>query len=341
MDTNTFGWTSPPPPSAGLTYKGAWNAFTNNPFLQSGVGVGGEYYIVSVAGTTDLDGVTDWQVGDWAIFEGATNMWQKIDNHDIQSYTTIQEEGSNLTQQSVLDFQGAGVTATNGAGKTIVTIPIQPAYATIQEEGSSLPQRSTIDFQGIGVQATDVGGKTVVTVLSGLPATAYGLYSQTANSTPVTGTVVESTIIGAGVGTLSVPPNGFFVGASFRADIGGTIQTANNQTIRVRVKSNAGVILTDSGVQSLDNLSSSIWSMSINFTIRKIGVAGVADIVSIGRFDYSKTVNGTVEGFAFNTPNTTTFDTTISNTLNLTVEWGSANVGNSIYSESFVLNKIY
>lgn len=122
MDTATFGWTSPPPPSAGLTYKGAWNAFTNNPFLQSGVGVGGEYYIVSVAGTTDLDGTTDWQVGDWAIFEGATNMWQKIDNHDIQSYTTIQNEGTNLTQESVLDFQGAGVTATNGAGKTIVTI---------------------------------------------------------------------------------------------------------------------------------------------------------------------------------------------------------------------------
>lgn len=81
MDTATFGWTSPPPPSAGLVYNGVWNAFTNNPFLQSGVGVNGEYYIVSVAGTTDLDGVTDWQVGDWAIFNGTD--WQKIDNSDL------------------------------------------------------------------------------------------------------------------------------------------------------------------------------------------------------------------------------------------------------------------
>ena len=49
---------------SGLTYMGAWNANTNVPFLQSGVGVAGEYYIVSVAGTTNLDGTFDWQVGD-------------------------------------------------------------------------------------------------------------------------------------------------------------------------------------------------------------------------------------------------------------------------------------
>ena len=35
------------------------------PTLASGVGTQGHYYIVSVAGTTNLDGVTDWQVGDW------------------------------------------------------------------------------------------------------------------------------------------------------------------------------------------------------------------------------------------------------------------------------------
>ena len=66
----------------GLVYKGTWNASTNTPTLASGTGVTGEFYIVSVAGTTNLDGITDWQVGDWAIFVevGATDTWQKIDN---------------------------------------------------------------------------------------------------------------------------------------------------------------------------------------------------------------------------------------------------------------------
>lgn len=326
---------------SGLNFKGAWNAQTNSPFLQSGVGVAGDYYIVSVAGNTNLDGITDWQVGDWAIFEGATNMWQKIDNHDIQAYTTIQDEGTSLVQQSVIDFQGGGVTASNGILKTIVTIPIQPAYATIQDEGVALPQRQILNFKGLGVQATDNAGVTDVTILEGLPATNYGLYAQTANSTIITGTTVETSLIGPGVGTLSVPANGFFVGASFRADFGGVLNTANNQTIRIRVKTATGVIFLDSGVQNLANLSNTVWALSINFTIRQIGAATVASIVSLGRFTYAKTSNAVVEGFSFNTVNSTTFNTTIPNTLDVTAQFGSNNAGNSIYSEIFVLNKIY
>lgn len=44
-----------------LDYKGTWNASTNTPTLASGVGDPGSYYIVSVAGSTNLDGITDWQ----------------------------------------------------------------------------------------------------------------------------------------------------------------------------------------------------------------------------------------------------------------------------------------
>jgi hypothetical protein len=61
-----------------VTYKGTWDAAANNPALTSSVGVQGHYYVVSVAGITDLDGITDWQVGDWAIFNGT--VWEKVDN---------------------------------------------------------------------------------------------------------------------------------------------------------------------------------------------------------------------------------------------------------------------
>jgi hypothetical protein len=63
-----------------LVYKGTWNAATNTPTLASGVGGKGDYYYVSVPGTTNLDGITDWKVGDFAVFNGT--VWQKVDNTD-------------------------------------------------------------------------------------------------------------------------------------------------------------------------------------------------------------------------------------------------------------------
>jgi hypothetical protein len=63
-----------------LSYQGTWNASTNTPTLTSSVGTKGYYYVVDVAGTTNLNGITDWQVGDWAVYNGTA--WQKIDNTD-------------------------------------------------------------------------------------------------------------------------------------------------------------------------------------------------------------------------------------------------------------------
>ena len=60
-----------------LTYQGTWDANANVPFLQSSVGTNGFFYVVSVAGNTNLNGITSWNVGDWAAFEG--NTWQKIE----------------------------------------------------------------------------------------------------------------------------------------------------------------------------------------------------------------------------------------------------------------------
>ena len=67
----------------GSIYQSVWNASTNTPTLASGVGTKGYYYIVNVAGSTNLDGITDWKVGDWAIYDGTA--WQKVDNTDAVS----------------------------------------------------------------------------------------------------------------------------------------------------------------------------------------------------------------------------------------------------------------
>lgn len=366
---------------SGLTYKGTWDALLNNPTLTSSVGVAGEYYIVSVAGTTNLNGTTDWQVGDWAIFEGSTNMWQKVDNHDVQAYTTIQEEGSNLPQRSILDFQGDGVTATDFGGKTIVTIPTQQAYSTIQDEGTPLTQRTTInftgqvtasdvggltqvnvptqqayttiqeegvsltqtniiDFQGSGVTATNGLGKTIVTIPGTIPATNVGLYAQTALSIPVISSSGEASLIGTGVGTLSVPANAFQVGDSFTAKMCGYLSCANNEDIHIRVRSN-GIVIADAGVFRLNITTNKYFELLLDFTITKLGGAGVAELFSNGQFSYNKNANTTIDANNFALISNTTFNTTIINTLTITAQWVTSNPANTIQSQNFVLNKIY
>jgi hypothetical protein len=60
-----------------VVYQGTWNASTNSPTLSSGTGTKGNYYVVATAGTTTLDGVSTWNIGDWAIFDGTK--WDKVD----------------------------------------------------------------------------------------------------------------------------------------------------------------------------------------------------------------------------------------------------------------------
>ena len=165
---------------------------------------------------------------------------------------------------------------------------------------------------------------------------SYGLFSQTGSSTPVSGTTVETSIIGSGAGTLSVPINGFRVGDSFNGKLNGHISCVGSAEIQIRVKANS-VLLGDTGVIALDTSSNKHWQLDLNFTIRSIGSVG--SIVSYGSFGYIKNSGLNFEGSNFVT--ITPLDTTILNTIDITVEWNTNNSGNSIYSDIFVLNKIY
>ena len=60
--------------------KGKWNANTNSPTIVSGDGREGDYYIVSVAGNTVIDGSSNWQKDDLIIF--VTGAWRKQANID-------------------------------------------------------------------------------------------------------------------------------------------------------------------------------------------------------------------------------------------------------------------
>jgi hypothetical protein len=126
-----------------LSYQGTWDASTNTPTLTSSVGTKGYYYVVSVAGSTNLNGITDWLVGDWAVYNGTA--WQKVDNTDavtsvngltgaVTLTTTNIAEGTNLYYTDVRarasNSAGTGISYDNITGVITNAAPDQTVALT-------------------------------------------------------------------------------------------------------------------------------------------------------------------------------------------------------------------
>jgi len=91
-----------------LDYQGTWDASTNSPTLTSSTGQKGDYYRVSVAGSTTLDGESDWGVGDWVLFNGT--IWEKLDQ--TESVTSVATKTGDVTLVAS-DIGGVGTNLAN------------------------------------------------------------------------------------------------------------------------------------------------------------------------------------------------------------------------------------
>lgn len=206
---------------------------------------------------------------------------------------------------------------------------------------SGLPELTAITSNAeYAVEFSGTTYKIKQSTLTPFPLT-YGLFAQTGDSAVVSATTVETSVIGAGVGTLSVPANGFRVGDSFLASLDGVLTCINTATIHIHVRTTGGALLIDTGVIDLDTSTSRPWLLNLYFTIRQIGGTTVASISSGGLFSYLKDSGLTYEGYPLSEVNNTTFDTTIINTLSVNVQWNTDNVGNQIFSRNFTLTKVY
>ena len=163
----------------GSIYKGTWDASTNTPTLTSSVGTAGNYYIVSVAGTTNLNGITDWQVGDWVIYQGSE--WEKVDNTDavvsvngftgaVSLTTSNISEGSNLYYTDVrartsisgstgISYNSTTGVITNSAPDQTVSLTASTGISTTGTYPSftitnTAPDQTVALTSGTGISAT-------------------------------------------------------------------------------------------------------------------------------------------------------------------------------------------
>lgn len=167
--------TSQIPMQGDLNYQGTWNASTNTPTLTSSVGTQGYYYVVSVAGTTNLNGITDWQIGDWAIYNGS--VWQKVDNTDAVTSVNGQVGTVVLTQADISGTVPTTRTITAGTGLTgggdlsaDRTFAIDSTVATLT--GTQTLTNKTLTSPKVN-EILDANGNEVLGLLSTASATDY------------------------------------------------------------------------------------------------------------------------------------------------------------------------
>ena len=192
-----------------LVYQGSWNASTNTPTLTSSVGTNGYYYVVGTSGSTNLNGITDWVVGDWAIFNGT--IWQKIDNTDLVSSVNGQTGVVVLTASSVgalaiaNNLSDLANTTTARTNLGLGSIATQNAN-NVAITGGSITGITDLAVADGGTGASTLtgyvkgSGTTPLTASATIPSsdvTGLGTMStQNANAVAITGGTIDNTVIG-------------------------------------------------------------------------------------------------------------------------------------------------
>lgn len=266
-----------------LSYQGTWDASTNTPTLTSSVGTQNQYYVVSVAGSTNLNGITDWQIGDWAIFNGS--VWQKID----QSPAVLSVNGQ--TGAVVLTAANVGATPNttfvltsgllSGGGQLTGNVTVSLASVPVANVTGAVPNTVNV-LAGTGLSGGGAltGNVTINLANTAVTAGTYGTASQVSQVTvDAQGRITSAANVAiaiansavTGLGTLSTQ------NANAVTITGGTI---NSVTINSSTLSNANISATTTAnatfaTSSLPLVPEGYITISINGTNKKIPYYGV------------------------------------------------------------------
>jgi hypothetical protein len=259
-DGTDLSWSSV---AGGLSYQGTWNASTNTPTLASGAGVNGYYYIVATAGSTNLDGITDWQIGDWLMFNGT--VWQKIDQSNLVTSvngqtgavsltTTNINEGTNLyytdTRARASISAGTGITYDSATGVVTNAAPDQTVALTggtgISTSGTypsftitnSAPDQTVALTAGTGISTSGTYPNFTITNTSpSLGGDVVGPSSATDNAVArydtTTGKLIQNSLVLIG-DTGSVTGVNALTAESLTVNNDVTLGSSNTDTLEVR-----------------------------------------------------------------------------------------------------------
>jgi len=147
----------------GVLFKGTWNASTNTPTLTSGVGTEGDLWVISVAGNTNLNGITSWVVGDWALFNGT--VWEKLSS-PVYVESVNGQIGNVEINATNLQSYGAGTMIEQDASAVSITGGTVSGLTSLAAASGTISMLNTPDLIATGgtLDSVVIGGTNPSTI---------------------------------------------------------------------------------------------------------------------------------------------------------------------------------
>lgn len=159
------------------------------------------------------------------------------------------------------------------------------------------------------------------------------LFVQT-DTVTVANTTTETALSGTGVGSLVLPANFLIIGRTIRIRGFGYHSSTGNPTVTFRVKLGSTTVGTVTGTGG--NGTNDGFEFDGVLTCRTTGASGT--VQPQGKYQELHP-SGLIEGGG--STSTVTIDTTVSQTISLTFQWGTANAGNTISLTNFIVERLY
>jgi hypothetical protein len=174
-------------------------------------------------------------------------------------------------------------------------------------------------------------GAAYVDLISTAP-NVVNMWSSTSTAT-VANTTTETTVIGSGIGTVSIPANVAIVGTIIRIWWNASIKTTSTPSFEIKVKIGSSVFSTTGTIAMVDTSTLLVPIQGyIELTYRVIGAGGQLAAFSTAQVG-NPTGTWTSKVQTDKQGSLTAVDTTIANNIDLTVQWGTASTNNSIAVE--------
>ena len=169
--------------------------------------------------------------------------------------------------------------------------------------------------------------KTIAARTSGATAFNSGVLYVGTSTVTVANSATETSMLGAGVGSATLPANFAVVGRTIRVRSHGFISDTATPSSTIKIKLGSVTLVTSTGTLP-SGLSNAEVAFEFVFTFRSIGSSGTVIGQGISRITSGAFVSSASRALVMTAP--ATIDTTVANAMDLTYQWGTASASNTI-----------
>lgn len=218
--------------------------------------------------------------------------------------------GIRQTSPTAFCHLGAGTTSAN-------TAPLKFTSGSFM----TTPETGAVEWDG---------DKFAVTGATAIRQTLVGCIFTKTSTTTVGNTTTETSVVGSGVGTVTLPANFLKVGKTLRFTAWGYITADGLANLTPKIKLGSTVIDTGSAAPTMPAIATAIvWKFEALCTCYTTGASGT--LWTQGQFTFYLNAGTVVQGFSRENLSTVTLDTTAQQVADMTMQWGgSASATNTL-----------